>query len=310
MRIDGHAHAMHAEMGPEGRRVPPLVSPWREPGFTTEELLARSGGVLMREYPSDVEPISAEAHIAAHRARGIERVVLLDPPDVTFEIHRIFGDFVLPCPQIRLDETTPADIDAILDRGAIGIKFIAPMHPYGSDCYLPIYRAVRDRNALATFHTGYLAHHFFDPGGVLPRSSQININHMRPSEIDRISRALPELKIVIAHFGNPWWDETHALISNNKNTYADFSGGSAYRRSLAFWKELLLLMENSTCALPPSFVMEPTDGCSTWVFSKMAHCRSFMTDFTTCWIFRAICGGSLTARTCSGWSIRYKSNVG
>ena len=229
---------MHAEMGPEGRRVPPLVSPWREPGFTTEELLARSGGVLMREYPSDVEPISAEAHIAAHRARGIERVVLLDPPDVTFEIHRIFGDFVLPCPQIRLDETTPADIDAILDRGAIGIKFIAPMHPYGSDCYLPIYRAVRDRNALATFHTGYLAHHFFDPGGVLPRSSQININHMRPSEIDRISRALPELKIVIAHFGNPWWDETHALISNNKNTYADFSGGSAYRRSLAFWKEL------------------------------------------------------------------------
>jgi hypothetical protein len=238
MRIDGHVHAMHAEMGPEGRRIPPLMSPWREPGFTTQELLVRSGGVPVREYPSDVRPIAAEEHIAQHRARGIERVVLLDPPEITFEIQRIFGDFVMACPQIRLDEATPADIDAILDRGAIGIKFIAPMHPYGSDCYLPLYRAVRNRNALAIFHTGYLAHHFFDPGGVLPRTSPINMNDMRPSELDRVARAFPELKIMIAHFGNPWWDEAHALISNNKNTYADFSGGSAYRRSLAFWKEL------------------------------------------------------------------------
>lgn len=169
---------MHAEMGPEGRRIPPLMSPWREPGFTDEELLIRSGGVPIRKYPADVNPIPAEKHIAEHRARGIERVVLLDPPEVTFEIQRIFGDFVMACPQIRLDDTTPADIDAILDRGAIGIKFIAPMHPYGSDCYLPLYRAVRNRNALAIFHTGYLAHHFFDPGGVLPRSAQININHI------------------------------------------------------------------------------------------------------------------------------------
>lgn len=239
MRIDGHVHAMHAEMGPEGRRIPPLMSPWREPGFTTQELLVRSRGVPVREYPSDVRPIAAEEHIAQHRARGIERVVLLDPPEITFEIQRVFGDFVMACPQIRLDETTPAGIDAILDRGAVGIKFIAPMHPYGSDCYLPLYRAVRNRNALAIFHTGYLAHHFFDPGGVLPRTAPINMNDMRPSELDRVARAFPELKIMIAHFGNPWWDEAHALISNNKNTYADFSGGSAYRRSLAFWKELL-----------------------------------------------------------------------
>ena len=238
MRIDGHVHAMHAEMGPEGRRIQPLMSPWREPGFSTEELLTRSGGIPIREYSADVTPIAAEEHIAAHRARGVERVVLLDPPDITFEIQRIFGDFVMACPQIRLDETTPADIDAILDRGAIGIKFIAPMHPYGSDCYMPLYRAVRNRNALAIFHTGYLAHHFFDPGGVLPRPSAINMNDMRPSELDRVARVFPELKIMIAHFGNPWFEEAHALIRNNKNTYADFSGGSTYRRSLAFWKEL------------------------------------------------------------------------
>lgn len=238
MRIDAHVHAMHAEIGPDGRRIPPLMSPWREPGFSTEELLTRSGGVPIREYPDEVKPIPAEEHIAQHRARGIERVVLLDPPEVTFEIQRIFGDFVMACPQIRLDETTPADIDAILDRGAIGIKFIAPMHPYGSECYMPLYRAVRNRNALAIFHTGYLAHYFFDPGGVLPRSAEININHMRPSELDRVARALPELKIMIAHFGNPWWEETYALIKNNKNTYADFSGGSAYKRSLSFWREL------------------------------------------------------------------------
>lgn len=230
---------MHAELGPNGLRIPPLMSPWREKGLTREEQLARNGGVLFREYPADVPVISAQEHIEQHRKRGIEKLLLLDPPDITFEIQRIFGDFVLACPQIEMDKTTPADIDAILDRGAIGIKFIAPMHPYGSDCYLPLYKAVSDRNALAIFHTGFLAHYFFDPGGIIPRPNWIDVSHMRPMQVDRINRAFPDLKILIAHFGNPYWEETYALLKSTKNIYADFSGGSAHCRSMNAWKELL-----------------------------------------------------------------------
>lgn len=239
MRIDAHAHAMHAELGPDGRRVPPLMSPWQEAGVTPEEQLLRSGGVPFRKYPPALAPISAGEHIERYRVRGIEKLMLLDPPEITFEIQRIFGGFVLACPQIEMDKSSPADVAALLDRGAVGIKFNAPMHPYGSDCYLPLYRAVRERNALAVFHTGFLAHHFFDPGGVIPRPGWINMSHMRPAELDRINRAFPELKILMAHFGNPWWDEAHSLLQSASNIYADFSGGSAYRRSMAAWKDLL-----------------------------------------------------------------------
>lgn len=253
---------MHAEPGPGGLRVPPLLSPWREVGITREEQLRRSGGVPFRDYPPETVPISADAHIREHHKRGIERVLLLDPPDITFEVQRIFGDFVLACPQIEMDKSSPADIDALLDRGAVGIKFIAPLHPYGSNCYLPLYRAVHARNALAVFHTGFLAHHFFDPGGVIPRPDWINVLHMRPMEIDRINRALPELKIVIAHFGNPWWDETYTLLRSTKNIYADFSGGSACCRSMNAWKELFAPQGG----FDPKVVSKFIYGADGWMF--------------------------------------------
>ena len=267
MRIDAHAHAMHAELGPVGLRIPPLMSPWREVDVTPEDQLQRSNGAPFREYPPGVSPIPAADHIQQHRDRGIEKVLLLDPPEITFEIKRIFGDFVMPCPQIEMDKSTPEDITKLFDRGAVGIKFNAPMHPYGSDCYLPLYKAVRDRGALAVFHTGYLAHHFFDPGGVIPRPNWINILHMRPAEIDRINRAFPDLNILIAHFGNPWWDETYTLLKSNKNIYADFSGGSAYKRSMNSWKDLLAPNGN----YDPKIISKLVYGADGWMF----HVGSF-----------------------------------
>ncbi len=213
MRIDAHVHGMHAELK-DGKRVPPLVSPWNNTDITPEE------------------------HIKQHNANGIEKVLLLDPPGITFELKDIFGDFVIPCPQVEIDKTSPAEIASILARGACGIKFIAPMRPYGDDSYLPIYETIRNHGALAVFHTGYLAHCFFDPGGVLPRPNWINISDMRPAELDRINRAFPDLKILMAHFGNPWWEEAWTMLKSNKNIYADLSGGSAYKKSMNMWREM------------------------------------------------------------------------
>ena len=275
MRIDAHAHAMHAELGPNGLRVPPLMSPWREPGFTTEQLLERSGGVPVRDYPSDVAPITAEEHIAFHRQRGIDKLLLLDPPEIGFEIKRVFGSFAMVCPQILMDESTPEDIDRLLDRGAVGIKFIAPMHPYDADRYLPLYKAVRDRNALAVFHTGYLAHYFFDPGGIIPRPNWIDIDHMRPSRLDRINRAFPDLKILLAHFGNPWWDEAYTMIASNKNIYADFSGGSAHRRSMNLWKELFAPGGRPD----PKVLSRLCYAADGWMFHVGIHETQFAHDF-------------------------------
>ncbi len=214
MRIDAHAHGIHAELGPAGKRIPPLVPGWKS---------------------TDGPPVE---HIRQHNARGIEGVLLLDPPEIAFELKRLFGDFVLPCPQVELETSTPESIGALLDRGAVGIKFIAPMHPYGDDRYLPLYAVIRDCRALAVFHTGYLTHGFYDPGLLLARPSWVNMTHMRPAELDRINRALPDLKILMAHFGNPWWEEAWTVMASNPNIYADLSGGTAWKKSMNMWKEL------------------------------------------------------------------------
>jgi hypothetical protein len=184
---------------------------------------------------SDGDP---KGHVQEHNKRGIEKVLLLDPPDITFELKRLFGDFVLPCPQVELDESTPESIGALFDRGACGIKFIAPLHPYSDDRYLPIYEVIRDCRGVAVFHTGYLTHGFYDPGLLLARPTWINMFNMRPGELDRINRAFPDLKILMAHFGNPWWEEAWTMLKSNNNIYADLSGGTGIDKSINLWKDL------------------------------------------------------------------------
>jgi len=215
MRIDAHTHGMHAELNPlTGLREGPVMSAWRNTAIQPSE------------------------HIRKHQERGIEKVVLLDPPEVTFELKGIFGDFVAHCPQIHMDDSSPAEIVSFMERGASGIKFIASRHPYGADVYHPLYKAVRDCGGLAVFHTGDLNHHVYDPGGFLERPFWIDIDNMRPAQLDRINRAFPDLKILMSHFGNPWWDEAFRVMRSNKNIYADFSGGSALLRSMNLWRDL------------------------------------------------------------------------
>ncbi len=215
MRIDSHAHGAHAETDKNGRLCRPVVSAWRN-----------AGGRLPAE------------RIAAHNARGVEAVLLLDPVDIVFELKRDFGDFALASPQVEMDRTSPEEIAAIFDRGARGIKFIAPERPYGDHRYLPLYETVRDCRGLAVFHTGYLGHGLYEPGCIYERPFFPRITDMRPAELDRISRVLPDLKILMAHFGNPWWEEAWTLLKSGRNIFADFSGGTAIGKPMGMWKEL------------------------------------------------------------------------
>lgn len=213
MRIDAHGHGLHADMGPGGERIPPVRVGWTD------------------------GPQSPAEHVEQSRELGVEAVVLLDPPDVAFELQDIFGDYVIPVPMVDMDAVTPEDLDALLGRGAAGIKFICPMRSYGDNAYFPLYEVIRERRALAVFHTGYLSDKLLKPGAVLGREDYVDITHMRPAAVDRIARAFPDLKILMAHFGNPWWDEAWNTIHCFPNVYADLSGGTNYRKPLEMWKQ-------------------------------------------------------------------------
>lgn len=217
MRIDSHVHGMHADCDESGKLRPPLRPIW-EPG-----------------------KMSPEDHVKGNMDRGIERVLLLDPPEITFRLKEIFGNFVIPCPQVDMDYTTPEDIDNLFKQGAIGIKFISPAKSYGDESYFPLYDVIRANKGLAVFHTGYLALEMYEPGGIMERKHYTDITYMRPATIDRVGRAFPDLKVLMAHFGNPWWEEAWKIIASHKNIYADFSGGTARRRSLAMWRQIFSL---------------------------------------------------------------------
>lgn len=215
MRIDAHAHGTHAERDDKGRFRPPLMAAWRQGRGPAQELVKQV------------------------RQKGIESFLLLDPPEIAFEMQDLFGDFVIPIPLVNMESTTPEQIAGLFARGAHGIKFIAPQHSYGDSRYFPLYEAVRDHKGLAIFHTGYLVFGgLFDPGGLMGVKDVIDITLMRPAAIDRVARAFPDLKILMSHFGNPWWEETWTVMKAHKNVYADFSGGTAFNKSMAMWREM------------------------------------------------------------------------
>ena len=46
----------------------------------------------------------------------------------------------------------------------------------------------------------------------------------RPILLDEIALRYPQLKIVIAHIGHPWFDEAIAVVRRHPHVYADVSG--------------------------------------------------------------------------------------
>jgi predicted TIM-barrel fold metal-dependent hydrolase len=174
--------------------------------------------------------IASEEYINQCRERGVEKIVLISRPEGVFEAKEKCGDFVIPVAVISMDRAGAKEVASYIEDGCKGIKMIRPKLPYSDDRYYHIYETISQLDAVAVFHTGYLA-----------RSSEpdyvTDINHMRPAHLDTIVRRFPKLKVLMAHFGNPWWEEAWKVAWANPNIYADLSGGTAYRRSLSMWRE-------------------------------------------------------------------------
>lgn len=60
-----------------------------------------------------------------------------------------------------------------------------------------------------------------------PAAPNAMLEFARPSALDEMARALPELRLVIAELGYPWIDETLTLLAKHQHVYADLSGISS-----------------------------------------------------------------------------------
>ncbi|MDP6779279.1 MAG: amidohydrolase family protein [Candidatus Latescibacteria bacterium] len=173
-----------------------------------------------------------DAYIEACRSNGVEAVVLIEEADRCLEAVELCGDFVIPVARVAMDHATAVEIEAIVRAGCLGIKFIQPAAPYGDERYWPLYEKLEQLGRPAVFHTGYL--------GCSGRElNPVCMEHMRAAQVERIARRFPDLKMLMAHYSNPWWEEGWKVSMSSPNVYADLSGGTAILRSTRMWSDLL-----------------------------------------------------------------------
>ena len=105
---------------------------------------------------------------------------------------------------------------AIQNKDIIAIKLYPgyePFFPSDSVCD-PIYKLCTENKIPVIFHSG-------DTWWLFPTSK---VRYADPIYIDDVAANYPELKILIAHLGNPWIKETAEVVSKNQNVFTDLSG--------------------------------------------------------------------------------------
>lgn len=131
------------------------------------------------------------------------------------------------------------DIKRYYERGFKGLKFIFPADFYDSEEYFPVYALAEKLKMVCLFHTGIVS--------PMPDDNEMKIasKYMHPLTIDTIARAFPDLKIIIAHLGIPFYEVGAHLIRIHANVYADLSGagiwgyiGQERLKSLLDWRNI------------------------------------------------------------------------
>ena len=95
-------------------------------------------------------------------------------------------------------------------RGIAVAPAAQDFHPNNSQAML-VYAAAAELDLPVLFHTGVYI------------SSAMKLEYARPVLLDEVAREIPELKIIIAHMGYPWVDETIVLLAKHRNVYAEIS---------------------------------------------------------------------------------------
>jgi predicted TIM-barrel fold metal-dependent hydrolase len=184
----------------------------------------------------DFDPAAAGQYIESLRQAGVERVMICPISHerwggnpAPLELAQRFPEAVVAFAYIDLDRDSPEDAQRYREQGYAGLKVIQTSRPYDDERYLEHYRAAAQANLPVLFHSGFL--------GLRP-GRYVRCDHYRPITLDTIARHFPQLRMICAHMGNPWWEEAFLVMWKHRNIYCDMSGLSACRRDLDSWVRL------------------------------------------------------------------------
>jgi predicted TIM-barrel fold metal-dependent hydrolase len=109
---------------------------------------------------------------------------------------------------------------AVKEKGCRGWKMYPPNGFYPDDKeFDPYYKLCVDLNIPIIIHQGFTPRHK-------------HVKYARPVYVDRVAADFPDLKIVLAHVGFPWQDETLMIAAKNPNVSVDVSGWQVFASSV------------------------------------------------------------------------------
>ena len=170
---------------------------------------------------------------------GVVRAVLLGLPprrepgnnEEVLAAWKKLPDLFIPFVGFDLDQMQPDDLSRFCEQGFVGVKFIGPLKPYNDPSYFPIYERASELGMVALFHTGIVTSN--------PPWNDCDSNLMRPIYLDHIARNFPELRIIGAHLGNPWYEEAAMSCRWNPNLFFDLAGSTLRKKTPEFLGSLL-----------------------------------------------------------------------
>jgi hypothetical protein len=137
-----------------------------------------------------------------------------------------YPDVIIPFLWIDLDDgDVIAEVDRAHSAGFKGLKIHSPLKNFDDPSYFPVFARAERYRLTALLHTGIS----FRPADKIPRQKG-SMARMRPMYLDTLARAFPELILIGAHFGNPWYDEAAEAARWNPNLYFDLTGSSLIKK--------------------------------------------------------------------------------
>jgi predicted TIM-barrel fold metal-dependent hydrolase len=140
-------------------------------------------------------------------------------------------------------DTNAADLTAVARYAeelvrhpkVVGFKFHPPDQGfYPSDRkFYGIWEVLQAAGKPAMFHIGFTVLGANTEGG-----SGIGLDCGRPIHLDTLAKDFPRLKIIAAHPGWPWVEETIGVVTHKKNVYVDTSGYLAEQLPELFQKAI------------------------------------------------------------------------
>lgn len=140
-------------------------------------------------------------------------------------------------------DTSAADLNAVAryaeellrNPKVVGFKFHPPDQGFypSDEKYYEIWEVLQAGGKPVMFHIGFTVLGANTEGG-----SGIGLDYGRPIHLDTLAKDFPRMKILAAHPGWPWVEETIGVVTHKKNVYVDTSGYLAEQLPELFQKAI------------------------------------------------------------------------